>query len=434
MSTTLSHEDVTTSEVVEVPQTRRARITLGVLFVVAGLAAASFGLFHGAADTARFRLSTAQDAVELPDVAVGITALGLGLGAVCLVLAGYQIARGFGRTARRWAVAVAVGCAVVSFLGWATTNGNGSTLNVPDLLRATVYLAVPLVLGALVGVVSERSGVINVAIEGHMLAGAFAGAVVGTVAGNLWVGVIGAVLVGIAVAALLAVFALRYQVNQVVLGVVINLLVLGLTNYLFSSLLQRDKEALNSPGFFRRVRIPVLADIPVIGPTLFDATALVYITVGVIVLVQIGLMRTRWGLRTRSVGEHPRAADTVGIEVNRLRFRNVLLAGAIAGLAGAAVSIGSVGDFNSNMTAGRGFIALAAVIVGRWTPLGAVGAAVLFAFLSSLQVVLGITGTPVDIPSQGLAMLPYLATIVIVAGAAGRVRPPAADGIPYVKG
>lgn len=427
-------QELTTSDVVEVPQSRRAQLALGVVLALAGLAAACFGLFHGSADTARFRLSTDEDAFQLPDVAVGMTLLGLGLAVVCLALAGFQLVRGFGRTGRRWALGVAVACAVVAFLGWATTDGDGSTLDVPRLLSATVFLAVPLVLGALAGVVSERSGVINVAIEGHMLAGAFAGAVVATVADNLWVGVLGAALVGVAVAALLAVFALRYLVNQVVLGVVINLLVLGLTNYLFSSLLQRDQEGLNSADFFPRIRIPVLADIPVIGSALFDATALAYLTIVVIVLVQVGLTRTRWGLRTRSVGEHPRAADTVGIDVNRLRFRNVLLAGVIAGVAGAAVSIGSVGTFNPNMTAGRGFIALAAVIVGRWTPLGAVGAALLFAFTSALQTILGIVGTPVDIPSQGLAMLPYLATLVIVAGAVGRVRPPAADGIPYVKG
>jgi ABC-type uncharacterized transport system permease subunit len=253
------------------------------------------------------------------------------------------------------------------------------------------------------------------------------------VTGSLVAGALGGAAVGALVGALLAVFAIRYLVNQVILGVVINLLVLGLTSFLYSQLLQPNAQSLNQPGFFTPVVVPFLSDIPVLGPLLFRGNLLVYATYLIFAAVQVALFRTRWGLRTRAVGEHPKAADTLGIDVNRLRFRNSLLAGSIAGLAGAYISIGSVGGFNSNMTAGRGFIALAAVIFGRWSPVGALGASLLFAFCTAVQTLLSIVGTTVAIPSQFLAMLPYVATIVVVAGVVGRVSAPAADGVPYVK-
>jgi general nucleoside transport system permease protein len=433
MTATLSHEEVTTSEVVEVPQPTRSRVATGVAMIVAALAALMFGLNPGDSSDARFRLASGDAAIGIPVVAVPVTAFCLVMAVVAAVLGLYQLARGFGERARPWVYAAAVFCFVAAFLGWATTGGANVVLDVPALLRATIFLAVPLMLGAMAGVIGERSGVINVAIEGQMLAGAFLAAVVGTVAHNLGAGVIGAIIAGGLVGALLAVFAIRYLVNQVVLGVVINLLILGLTNYLFSSLLQRNQDGLNNPGFFGRVKIPVLSEIPIIGPALFDTTWLTYIAYLVVIAVQFGLYRTRWGLRTRAIGEHPKAADTAGIDVNRLRFWNVVLGGAVAGLAGAVISIGSIGGFQSNMTDGKGFIALAAVIFGRWTPLGATGAALFFGFTNAVADILGIIDPPVDVPGQFLSMLPYLATIVVVAGVVGRVRAPAADGIPYVK-
>jgi ABC-type uncharacterized transport system permease subunit len=267
-----------------------------------------------------------------------------------------------------------------------------------------------------------------------MLAGAWAGALVASAVHNLALGIVGAVVAGGLMGWLLAVFAIRYLVNQVILGVVLNVLALGLTGFVYDALMQPNANALNNPGFFGPIRVPLLADIPILGPLLFDANVIVYLTYGLIVIVDVALFRTRWGLRARAVGEHPAAADTVGINVLRTRYRNVVMGGCVAGLAGAALTIGAVGAFSKDISSGKGFIALAAVIFGRWSPRGAIGAALLFGFADALQTVLSFTQTPVTIPSSFLAMLPYLATLFAVAGLAGRVRAPAADGEPYVKG
>jgi simple sugar transport system permease protein len=210
---------------------------------------------------------------------------------------------------------------------------------------------------------------------------------------------------------------------------------LGLTNLGFHSIMagETNSAKFNAGPTLNPIKIPFLGDIPIIGPALFDVNIIVYITYGLIVAVDVGLFRTRWGLRTRAVGEHPKAADTVGIKVRSIRYRNVLIGGLIAGLAGAFLTIGGSGQFNSNISSGKGFIALAAVIFGRWSPRGAIGAALLFGLADQLQTQLTIVGTPVNIPSSFLAMLPYLATIIAVAGLVGRVQAPAADGEPYVK-
>jgi ABC-type uncharacterized transport system permease subunit len=276
----------------------------------------------------------------------------------------------------------------------------------------------------------ERSAVINVAIEGQMLAGAWAAALFGTLIGTT-AGLLSGALAGALMGAILAVFAIRYLVNQVVLGVVLNVFAAGLTGFAYDAFMQPHAESLNQPPLMDPMKIPVLGDIPVIGPLLFDNIVLVYITYVLIVLVDVWLFRTRWGLRTRAVGEHPKAADTVGIRVLAMRYRNVIIGGAIAGLGG-SYFIFQVGQFQKNITSGQGFIALAALIFGRWSPRGAVGAALLFGFASALQVTLSINAP--SIPSNVVAMLPYLATILAVAGLVGRVRAPAADGEPDVKG
>jgi ABC-type uncharacterized transport system permease subunit len=230
---------------------------------------------------------------------------------------------------------------------------------------------------------------------------------------------------------ILAVFAIRYLVNQVVLGVVLNVFAAGLTGFFYDAFMQDHVEALNQVSLLDPINIPLLSKIPVVGPLLFQANIIVYITYVLIVVVDIALFRTRWGLRTRALGEHPKAADTVGIKVLAMRYRNVIMAGAIAGLAGSYFTF-QVGAFAKNITSGYGFIALAAVIFGRWSPRGAVAAALLFGFTTALQTTLSIN-VP-SIPSNFVAMLPYLATIFAVAGLVGRVRAPAADGEPYVKG
>jgi simple sugar transport system permease protein len=413
------------------PRAARRRVVSGVLIVVTGLVAIlAWGIGANPGDAA-FALSSTSDTVQIPVIRIPGGTVAIVLGAVIVALGVWQLARGFSRPAMRWVVGGVILLFSLAFLCWAATGQPGTPIDLLGALQLSIFAATPLVLGALAGIVGERSGVINVAIEGQLLAGAFAGALFATVTSSLGLGIVAAALAGALIGALLAVFSIRYLVNQVVLGVVLNLLVLGLTSYLYHALMQQDAQTYNSPGVLSPIRIPGLADIPVLGPLLFDANIIVYLMYVLIVVIDVGLFRTRWGLRTRAVGEHPRAADTVGIDVRRIRYRNVVLAGLVAGLGGAFLSIGAVGAFSANMSSGKGFIALAAVIFGRWSPRGAVAAALLFGFTNELQVLLTVVGTPVHIPSAFLAMLPYLVTLVAVAGLVGRVRAPAADGVPY---
>jgi ABC-type uncharacterized transport system permease subunit len=415
------------------PRATRRRIVAGILLVVVGLIAIlAWGVGANSGDAA-FALSSADDKVTIPVIRIPGGPTAMVLGAVIVLLGLWHLVRGFSRGAMKWVVGATVVLFALAFLCWAATGQPGTPIDLLGALQLSIFAATPLILGALAGIVCERSGVINVAIEGQLLAGAFAGALFASVTENLGYGIVAASLAGGLIGALLAVFAIRYAVNQVVLGVVINLLVVGLTSYLYHALMQEDSQTYNSPGVLSPIRIPVLADIPIIGPLLFDANILVYLMYVLIVVIDVGLFRTRWGLRTRAVGEHPRAADTVGINVARIRYRNVLLGGLVAGLGGAFLSIGAVGSFTANMSSGKGFIALAAVIFGRWSPRGAVAAALLFGFTNELQVLLSVVGTPVQIPSAFLSMLPYLATLFAVAGIVGRVSAPAADGVPYVK-
>lgn len=430
----LTEEAVTTADIVEPPQPRARRVISGIAYLATGLLCIfGFGIGTGPTSDAHFRLTEDDASITLPMLTLPATITSIVIGVLIAALGVLELTRGIRPAVSRWASAGVVALAIFSFLTWAGTGAQAPTLDLTGLLTNTVFLAVPLVLGAMAGIVSERSGVINIAIEGQMLGGAFTGAMVGTMVGNLYAGVLGAVVIGGLVGALLATFAMKFLVNQVVLGVVINTLMLGLTGYLTQAVMQSDFEKYNDPGVFTPVEIPGLSEIPILGPLLFSQNVLVYATYVIVAAVHIGLFRTRWGLRTRAIGEHPRAADTLGINVNRLRFRNVLLAGAIAGLAGAVISIGSVGPFGANMTSGRGYIALAVVIFGSWRPVRAVWAALLFAFCSALRDTLPLLGTPVTVPSQFVAMLPYVATIVVVAGVIGRVRAPAADGVPYTK-
>lgn len=380
--------------------------------------------------TTTFRLSTQADLIQLPDlqVPVGPTVW------VCFVLlallagAAAYFVRAGGRSPL-WVVIVYIVIFVVGFLTWAAS---GATIPIPGLLAGSLALAVPLIYGALGGVIGERAGVVNIAIEGQLLAGAFTAAVISSVTKQPFLGLLAAMVAGVLVAAVLAAFAIKYLVDQVIVGVVLNVLVLGLTGFLFSQVLQPNAPLLNTPVRFDRIPIPLLSEIPVIGPLLFRQTIIVYIMYVAVALVYIGMFHTRWGLRLRAVGEHPQAADTVGIKVNATRFWNVLLAGAIVGLGGTVFTIGNGIAFNKDMTAGAGFIALAAVIFGQWDPIKATLAALLFGFASNLQNTLSVIGSPV--PSEFMLMLPYLVTIFVVAGVVGKSRAPAADGKPYIKG
>ena len=330
---------------------------------------------------------------------------------------------------------VVVGLAFYAgFIVWAYSDQAeaGFQSAIANPLPGTIRIATPLILGALAGVLCERSGVINIAIEGQFLMGAFFASVAASLAFSAYMGLVGAILAGVGVSALLAVFSLRYLVNQVVLGVVLIALASGLTSFLLSQI-PGDPEIqqyLNEPPVLDNIAVPVLSELPVVGEALFDQTVLVYLMYASIVFVYVLLFQTRWGLRVRAVGEHPKAADTVGIKVNRVRWQAVLLGGVFAGLGGAFFTVGSTGAFDRDLSAGNGFIALAAVIMGRWHPIGATMAALFFGFMWNLQSQLSFVD---KIPGQLLGATPYLATIIAVAGFVGRNRPPAADGEPYVK-
>ncbi|OLE25983.1 MAG: ABC transporter permease [Catenulispora sp. 13_1_20CM_3_70_7] len=386
---------------------------------------------HGASTTFGMTLISKQG-THVPDWVFPARPVIVALALVCVLLGAARLAVELPRRGRLLATSAVLFCFTFAFMAWSAADPKGAErLIVPSLLDSMVIAATPLVLGALGGVVGERSGVVNVAIEGQLLFGGFMTALVGSATHNLFIGAIAGVLAGALMGLLLAVLAIRYLIEQVVLGVVLNLLALGVTGFLYKSLMQTNQSSYNSVTPFSSIRIPGLASIWVIGPVLFDQPLIIYLTVFLVVLVHLGLFRTRWGLRTRAVGEHPAAADTVGIKVLRLRYRNVVLGGAFAGLGGAWL-VGNVGNFTESMTNGKGFIALAAVIFGRWSPFGALAAAALFGFTDALASQTSSLQLP--IPSDLLSTLPYVATLFAVAGLIGRVRAPAADGKPYVKG
>jgi simple sugar transport system permease protein len=425
---------VVSHEVVEVGLPRFRRIGIGVILIVTGLVI-FFGWGLGARNgEAAFDISQFGDRWTVPTLRYPGGGAAMVMGGIVVAFGVYQAALGFTRRQLRWVALATVVLFILAFLSWAATGNPGQAISLTGLVQQSVTASIPYILGALAGIVCERSGVINIAIEGQMLVGAFAAAMAASIASNAGMGIIGAVLAGALIGLLLAVFAIRYLVNQVVLGVVLNTLALGLTNLGYHSLMATDPNQYNAGLTLDPIEIPLLSDIPVIGQALFNVNIIVYITYGLIVAVDVALFRTRWGLRTRAVGEHPKAADTVGIKVRGTRYRNVLIGGLIAGLAGATLTIGGSGAFNGNISSGKGFIALACVIFGRWSPRGAIAAALLFGFADQLQFTLSIVGTPVSIPSAFLSMAPYIATIIAVAGFVGRVQAPAADGEPYVKG
>ncbi|HTN56340.1 MAG TPA: ABC transporter permease [Microbacterium sp.] len=380
---------------------------------------------------ATFRFSSGRDAIALPELVVPGTAtawVAVVIGAIVSVLAFLLVSRK--RPVPLWMSAILVIAIILGFLAWAAAGSSG-TLPMIGLLGGALALATPLIFGALGGVIGERAGVVNIAIEAQLLAGAFTAAVVASLAGSAWAGLVAAMAAGVLVALVLGVFAITYYVDQVIVGVVLNVLVIGLTTFLFRQVLAPNQATMNTVTPFEVLPIPLLSEIPVLGPILFRQTIVVYLMYVVVFAVWFGMYRTRWGLRMRAVGEHPQAADTVGINVARTRYMNVLIAGAIAGMGGAFYTLVSVPRFNPEMTAGAGFIALAAVIFGKWDPIKATLAALLFGFATNLQGVLSVIGSPV--PSQFMLMLPYIVTIFAVAGLVGRSRPPAADGVPYIK-
>ena len=428
MSTTTQASAGPVSTRVESTERRRQRRSTGVLIGVVGvLLIISLASTSG---TAQFALSDAFDEVQLGTIGVP----GFGTVTICALLC-LAAATAFlsGRLRGRLPALVGTiaGLAVVmGFLTWAAS-GRDLPFPVSNQFAGTLSLATPLVFGALCGVLCERAGVVNVSIEGQFLAAAFAAAVVGSLTQSVPAAMIAAALTGLGMAALLALFSINYLVNQVVLGVVLNLLAVGVTGFLYDQLVQPASDKYNSAPVLEPLAIPGLSKIPFFGRVLFQQNLLAYLAGLSVVLVWLLLYRTTWGLRIRATGEHPEAVDTVGISVRGIRWSAVLVGGLFAGVGGSFFTLASTGSFSKEFTVGNGFIALAALIMGRWHPVLATIMCLFFGFVTQMASQLQTLSTPM--PSQFLLILPYVATIIAVAGLIGRVRPPAADGIPFEK-
>jgi general nucleoside transport system permease protein len=409
----------------DLPSDRR-RVGFGVATLLLGFVTLlGFGFGSASGLDTTFVLTGSNALTDVPDLHVPARWVAIVLGLVVLALGALLVT---GVVRRRIYLVFGIGVVLftIALLVWA---GRGDSVNIVGLLNGTLFRSTPLALGALAGLLCERSGVVNIAIEGMLLTGAFVAALSASAAGSPWVGLAAGMAAGIVLGAFLGVLSIRYRVDQIIGGTVINIFALGLTSFLGARILAEYPD-LNQPGTFRPIGIPGLERLPVLGPLLFDNTIYGYLLFALVFGLWWAFYRTRWGLRVRAVGEHPRAADTVGINVLRTRYRSVMLGGAVAGIGGTWFTLDATGSFTENMTAGKGYIALAALIFGRWHPVGAFGAALVFGFSEELQTRLTVLDTP--IPSDFLLMLPYIVTIVVVAGLVGRSRPPAADGVPYV--
>ena len=410
-------------------ETRESWKTPTVMGSLAAVVLVFFGIL-GKPESVAFELTGVREAVQLPNIDVPSNVLGIASGILLLAIAGFvawQVAKNIRSSI--WLSIIFGAIALVALLGWLA---GGQVVPVAFILGSALVLAVPIMLGAMAGVMSERVGVVNIAIEGQLLTGAFMASVVSTLTGNQIIGIISAMITAALFSAVLAVFAIRFLAQQIIVGVVLNVLAIGITNFLYQQWVTEDESATNSPGTLPIIHIPFLGDIPVVGPVLFQNRITVWLAIAIVIVLWFVLFKTKLGLRARAVGENPLAADTVGINVGRTRFWWVTLGGLLAGLGGAALTIGSSGSFGREMSGGLGFIALAVVILGRWHPGYATAAALLFGF----SIILRVWANQVSpgIPTNFITMVPYIVTIIAVVGFVGRSRPPAADGIPYVKG
>ncbi|MEW6716653.1 MAG: ABC transporter permease [Chloroflexota bacterium] len=406
----------------------RTRLVPGLILIVIGLV--TFFLFGAdvkAGQQATFGMNAMRSqAIPIPDLVLPVQPAIYLLILITIFLGAWELARGIRSTGLL--VGVVAFCFVVAFLIWATRD---KSFNLVGMLSSSLVRATPIALAALCGVISERAAVINIAIEGIMLISAQTAVMAGTLAHNLYVGLLVAILTGAFIAAIHAVLVIKYKVDQIVSGVAINIFGAGMTSFISARFLERNVDLLNNSGTFPVLPIPLLSKIPILGPILFENNLIVYLMILLVVVLHIILFYTPWGLRTQAVGEHPKAADTLGINVFLMRYVNVIIGGMIAGIGGAYFTLGSVGRFDEIMTAGKGFIGLAAMIFGKWNPFGAFTSSLIFGFADSLQVKMQILQVP--IPSQFLAMAPYIVTMIVLAGLVGRAIPPAADGQPYEK-
>lgn len=407
------------------PRSWRTPIILGILALLTLIV---FGFFGADEEVSFVWGQTGSDRTIAPTV-LNSQIVGFVGGLVALAAAAFAAwAASQRRKVPVWTLLLVGFAFIVALVAWV---GHGGSVPVVYLLTGAIALATPIIFGGLAGVIGERVGIVNIAIEGQLLAGALVAALVASTTGSYTAALIAAMVAAGLIAMVLAAFSIVYLVDQVVVGVVLIGIVTALTNFIYSTALSPNATTLNNPGTLPRIRIPLLADIPVIGPVLFDHRITTYLMFVLVPLVWFVLFRSRWGLRIRALGEHPLAADTVGIKVNRWRFWTLTLAGTLAGLGGASLTIGAVGPFVREMSAGQGFIALAAVILGRWNPWGMAAAALLFGFSANFRIWVGQTGA--GIPPDLIAMTPYVVTIIAVAIVAGRVIGPRAAGKPYVK-
>ena len=388
-----------------------------------------FGILGREGETV-FEISRRVDVIQLPAMTVGSSALGWVAGILMLAIAGFALSFAIkNRKTPLWVSVIYGAIGVVALLGWLAS---GNSVPVTFIVGTALVLAVPIMLGAMGGLMCERVGVTNIAIEAQLLTGAFMAAVVSSITDNFFLGLASAMIGGALVSMVLAVFAIKYLAQQIIVGVVLNVLMIGITNFLYQQWLTEDGENVNFPGTLDIIKIPFLSDIPVIGPVIFENRITVFAALIFVPTLYFILFKTKLGLRARAVGEHPLAADTVGINVGRTRFWWVTLGGMSAGLGGAALTIGNAGAFGREMAGGFGFIALAVVILGRWHPISAALAALLFGF----SIILRVWANQVSpgIPTDFITMVPYIVTIIAVVGFVGQSRPPKALAIPYTKG
>ena len=377
-----------------------------------------------------FEVSRRADVIQLPSISIGSASLGWGSGILLLLIAGYSLSLSLkNRKTPLWVSVIFGAIGVVALLGWLAA---GNQVPLTFIIGTSLVLAVPIVLGAMGGLMCERVGVVNIAIEAQLLAGAFMAAVVSSITDNFFLGLLSAMIGGALVSLVLAVFAIKYLAQQIIVGVVLNVLVIGITSFLFQQWLTQDAENVNFPGTLDIIKIPFLSNIPVIGPVIFENRITVFVALIFVPTLYFILFKTKLGLRARAVGEHPLAADTVGINVARTRFWWVTMGGMSAGLGGAALTIGNAGAFGREMAGGFGFIALAVVILGRWHPISAALAALLFGF----SIILRVWANQVSpgIPTDFIIMVPYVVTVIAVVAFVGQSRPPKALAIPYTKG
>jgi simple sugar transport system permease protein len=388
-----------------------------------------FGILGREGEVA-FEISRRTDAIQVPAIPVDSSTLGVVSGILMLAIAAFSLSLSLkNRRTPIWISSIYGLIGVVSLLGWLAA---GAAVPIAFIAGTALVLAVPIMLGAMGGIMCERVGVTNIAIEAQLLTGAFMAAVVSSITDNFFFGLFSAMFGAALVSMVLAVFAIKYLAQQIIVGVVLNVLMIGITNFLYQQWLTEDGENVNFPGTMDIIRIPFLSDIPVIGPVLFENRLTVFLALIIVPTLYFVLFKTKLGLRARAVGEHPLAADTVGINVGRTRFWWVTLGGMSAGLGGAALTIGNAGAFGREMSGGFGFIALAVVILGRWHPISAALAALLFGF----SIILRVWANQVSpgIPTDFITMVPYIVTIIAVVGFVGQSRPPKALAVPYSKG